>query len=152
MMAYFNKNALIKFYQSLNFTNFESITDERKLELDKIVKIIGKKLSAKINGKLSLMTLIAERLTTSYKYYGLLNGDEKAYFFIKIIDPELDFLKAYESGNKLEEIREYFLRTYQLFDIQLIRLEKAYNDKFNEYELENLFNEDIIKRKLVPKD
>ena len=98
------------------------------------------------------MTFTSERLTTSYKNFGLLNGDEVAYFFIKLVDPELLFLEVYESANKVQEIKDYCLCNFRIHDKFLIYLEKCYNIKFKEYSPDDLWARDAIKKELIKRD
>ena len=146
MHNYFNKEIIIKFYRTLDFTDFMSITDERRNELDKLITRYSFYFKSQSIGPLSLMTLVAERLVTSYKSFGLSNGDEKAYFFIKLIDPELQHLAVYESANKIPQIKEYCMKNFRIYDKYLIHLEKCYNQRFQDYEPDELWGRDNIKR------
>lgn len=146
MYNYFNKTSILNFYKTLKFTDFVTITPERKEELDEIVNKNMAFFKNQTEGTLSLMTLLAERLTASYKRFGLLNGDEKAYFFIKVLDPTLQHLSVYEAANTVSQLKELCLKNLKIFDKYLIFLEKSYNEKFQEYEIEDLWSRDSIKR------
>lgn len=146
MYSYFNKTSILNFYKTLKFTNFATITPERKEELDDIVNKNMPFFKNQTEGPLSLMNLLAERLTVSYKRFGLLNGDEKAYFYIKILDPTLQHLAVYEAANTVLEQRELAKKNLNIFDKYLIFLEKMYNEKFQEYEINDLWSRDSIRR------
>lgn len=146
MYTHINKKSILNFYKNLNFTKFLKITEERKEELDNIVAKNVTYFRNSTIGNLTLMTLLSERLTTSYKNYGLQNGDEKAYFFVKIIDPDLQHLAIYEAANKIEDVKEFSIKNFNYYDKYLITLEKHLNERFKEYETEELWSRENIKR------
>jgi len=142
----FNKNSIIKFYKTLKFTNFETISPDRKEELEVIVNKWKNTFILNSVGLQTLMTYTAEKLTTSYKTYGLKNGDEIAYFYIKIVDPDFMFLEVYESSNFDDEICKYCMLNFHFYDKFLIHLEKAYNKYFKEFLPEDLWTRELIKK------
>ena len=146
MNPYFKMDVINNFYRNLSFTNFESIDEERLKELDKLVLIYRSLFTSQTVGLLSLMTYTAERLNASYRNYGLRNGDEKAYFYMKVVDPNLQFLEVYESANRVEDVKELCKLNFRIHDKFLIFLEKTYNNKFHEYDPDDLWTRDSIKR------
>ena len=77
---------------------------------------------------------------------GLETGDEVAYFFIKLLDPTLLHLEAFESANLADEMKEFCFRTFRVFDKNMITLQKLYNARFREYAPEDLWDRQTIKR------
>ena len=146
MYIYYNKEVVIKFYKTLKFTGFTQISDQRKEELDIIVAKNIIALKKKTVGPLSLMTYVAGRLTACSNTIGLNNGDEKAYFFIKVVDPKLEHLAVHESAMTISEIKENCLNKFQIYDKNLIKLEKCYNERFQVYKPEELWGRDNLKR------
>lgn len=146
MYSYINNNSISNFYKHLKFTGFVKISDERKEELDIIVSNNITYFTNITENKLSLMSLLADRLTTSYKNYGLLNGDEKAYFWIKLLDPKLQHLAVFEATSKTSEVKKMIIKNLDFYDKRLLLLEQYYNKRFHEYEEEELWSRDNIKR------
>lgn len=146
MYTYINKNSILNFYRQLKFTGFLKITDERKAELDEIVAKNSTYFKNVTDNSSALMSLLSDRLTTSAKRYGLLNGDEAAYFFIKVIDPELQRLAVYEAANMTGEVKELSIKNFHQYDKYLIVLEKYYNKRFQEYDIDELWSRENIKR------
>ena len=128
MYPFFKKEVILKFYKNLGYVNFESIDENRSKELDELVFIYRDTFINETVGLLSLMTYTAERLTISYKNYGLRNNDEKAFFYMKVVDPNLQFLEVYESANMTKDIRELCKLNFRIHDKYLIYLEKVYNN------------------------
>lgn len=146
MKYYANKDVILKFYRLLRLTSFRSISDERRKELDDIVEHYRYFFVSQTCGTFNLMTLVAERLITSYKNYGLQNDDEKAYFYIKIVDPNLMFLEVYEAANKKDEIKDLCLKNFHLHDKYIIYLERLLNNRFQDYDPDDLWSRESIKR------
>lgn len=146
MYIFINKGSISKFYKTLKFTGFKKISQERKDELDIIVSKYEYYFKNMTDTKLALMSLLADRLITSSKTYGLLNGDEQAYFFVKMIDPELNHLALYEASNKIEDIKNNAIKDFNFYDKNLIILEKYLNERFHEYDVDDLWSRDSIKR------
>ena len=92
------------------------------------------------------MTFAAERLTISYKTYGLLTKSEAAYFYINIIDPNLLFLEIYEAANMVQERRNFSFLNFGIYDQYLMYLEKMYNNYFLDYNPDDLWSREKIKR------
>lgn len=146
MYTFFKKEVILNFYRSIGLTNFESIDDNRLKELDELVCLYRSTFTSNTVGLLSLMTYTAERLTVSYKTYGLRNSDEKAYFYMKVVDPNLQFLEVYESANMRDEVRDLCKLNFRIHDKYLIYLEKSYNNRFHEYDRDDLWSRESIKR------
>lgn len=132
MFRLINKYSILNFYKNLKFTGFKTISPDRKKELDVIVEKNIYYFRNNTETKLTLMTVLAEKLTTSAKNYGLLNGDEQAYFFVKMLDPELKYLILYDISNNTEDIKPG--RKIEFYDKYLIILEKYYYRQFIELE------------------
>lgn len=146
MYKYFRKDVILKFYQYLGKIDFTTITPERRNELNKIVAKYNYYFHKNSIGFLTLMTFVAERLTTSYKTYGLLDKNEAAYFYINIIDPNLLFLEVYESANMIQEQKDYSFLNFGIYDKYLMYLEKVYNNYFLDYDPDDLWSREQIKK------
>lgn len=133
-----NKKNILRFYQVIAFPDFMDITDERKVELDDLVKKWTYYFRQKATGKLTLMTILSEKLTVSAKWFGLLTNSERAYFYIQMVDPELKHLVIHEITNTKEEHKQYL----RIYDSNLLALEKAFNFRFKQYDLEELRTQD----------
>ena len=144
--TYSKKDTIIKFYKTLKFSNFLRISEEKREILDTIANNWRPFFVNQSIGMSSLMTFVAEKMITSSKNYGLTNGDEIAYFFIKIVDPDLLFLEVYESANKIDEIKELCMKNFRFHDKFLIYLERCYNKRFHEYTPDELWSREKIKR------
>lgn len=146
MYKYFRKEVILKFYQYIGLPNFETIDERRRTELNEVINKYYYFFHNQTCGLLTLMTMVSERLMTSYKNYGLLSKDEIAYFYINMIDSTLRFLEVYESANMIPEIKEFCFKNFGIYDKYLIELEKRYNLHFMDYTSEDLWSRETIKR------
>jgi len=137
---------ILKFYKTMKFTKFKMLNEERKQELDLVVNKWTFFFKENISGYLSLMVKVSEKLMTSAKSFGLMNGDETAYFYIKLIDPDLKMLEIYECSNTKDEIKSFCLKNFGFYDNFFIFLERCYNERFHEYTSDELWTRDSIKR------
>ena len=149
MAIYFNRQAIIKFYTSIGFTNFNNLEEERIVAIDDIALRSSFFMAYDTITLGSLMTRCAEKLTTSSRNFGLLNGDEAIYFYIKIVDPDFLFLEAYESANKKEEIKPLCLQNFKIYDPTLIYFEKIFQRKFKLESLKDLWARERINTHLI---
>ncbi len=133
-------------YSKLGFASFGTLTPEKCEELDKLVAKWQYYFTSKTTGYRAKLNLVSERLLTSYKNMGLETGDEVAYFFIKLLDPTLLHLEAFESANLADEMKELCFKTFRVFDKNMITLQKLYNARFREYAPEDLWDRQTIKR------
>jgi len=143
------KNILISFYRNLNFKGFKTITDERKKELDKIVlKWFSFLHSANVydDRNLAFMSRVAWRLICDSQVFGLENGDEIAYFFVNIVDPDLIFLECYEAANFKEDLIKYCQINFHIYDAKMIIIERYYNLRFKIYNPDELWTLERIKK------
>ena len=124
MKTYPNKETILRVYKYVWHSNFEELTDDKIHELNNAVEFWRYFFVNKSSNLLSMMTEAAEKMITSNGRYTAVTHAEKAYFFIKLIDPDFLFLEAHESGNTMEEIRELCLLNFRLYDKNLIRLEQ----------------------------
>jgi len=135
---HFNKENLIKFYQTLNFTNFQTINEERKIELDKIALKHRYYFHDQTVSFKSRFNFLCQKLVASAPRFDLNNGDEKVYFLINILDHDLDVLKLYENSNTVLELQKNMIMYFGIYDRNLIALERKYNEYFKVYEPEDL--------------
>ncbi len=145
-MRSLNQRSINNFYRILRYQRFTTISEERKVELDALVEKWRYFFQNQTSGKQALMTYVAEKLTVSSKSIGLVNGDESAYFYVKMVDPELKFLEAYEMANKKEEIKQICEMNFGFYDMALIKLEYFLNLHFMEYEKDDLWTRESLKR------
>ncbi|MBE6148855.1 MAG: hypothetical protein E7167_05165 [Firmicutes bacterium] len=119
-----NKNTIMRFYRLMQSSNFANLDETKMQALDEAVNHWRTFFNNKSCGLLSLMTFTAEKMITSNGRYTAVTPEEKVYFYIKMIDPELYFLEAYESGNTMDEIKELCFLNFRLYDPYLIHYEK----------------------------
>ncbi|MBQ6841285.1 MAG: hypothetical protein IJO63_04130 [Bacilli bacterium] len=118
------KETILSFYRYVWKSDFASIDEEKMKALDEAVEYWRYFFTGKSSSLLSMMTFAAEKMISSNGRYTAVTHAEKAYFYIKMIDPELLFLEAHESGNTMEEIRDLCMLNFKLYDPNLIRLEQ----------------------------
>lgn len=124
MKSYFNKTTIAKLYCYIRNYTFESLSDEKIKELDDFVDYWRYYFTNDYAGLLSTMTFTAEKMIVSNGRYGVKTWEEKAYFYIKIIDPDFLFLEAHETGNTMQEIKDLCKLNFGIYDPYLIELEK----------------------------
>lgn len=146
MQRFFDKQVIIKFYKTLKFNNFKTLNLDRIQEIDEIVERYRPIFINNTIGLLTLMHYTAERLITSSRNYGLTNGDEKAYFYMKMVDPDFLFLEVYEAANMKDEIKDFSMKNFRIYDGVLIKLEKQFNELFMIYGPNDLWSRERIKR------
>lgn len=146
MKSTIDLKTILKFYRIINFHGFDEITDERREELDEIVLKNKRFFISQATCRQALMTFLASKMITSSKNYGLKNGAEQAYFFINVLDPELQVLAVYEAANTQEEIKDLNLKNFYIYDKFLIALEKSYNVRFQKYQEDELWSRENIIR------
>ena len=145
MKRYFNKETIIRFYKFIRDVNFESLSDDDFERLDKAVEYWRYFFTNGTTGLLPAMSLTAERMITSNGRHEAKTWEEKAYFYIKTIDPNFMFLEAYESGNTIDEIKQLCYLNFHLYDSFLISLEKKLYKRLNLQE--DLWPRELIKTK-----
>ncbi|MBE6156766.1 MAG: hypothetical protein E7161_03360 [Firmicutes bacterium] len=146
------KNILISFYKNLHFKGFKTITDDRKKELDDIVlkwfSIFHNTDNINDDKNIGFMSRVAWRLICDSHYLGLNTGDEIAYFFVNIVDPELIFLECYEAANSKEELLKFCRMNFQTYDAKMIVVEKYYNERFRIFTPDELWTLERIKKNI----
>ncbi len=144
MVIYFNRQTIVNFYTTVRFTNFANLTDERIAAIDDIVSRYSFFMAYGTKTLGSLMTRCAEKLTTSSRNFGLLNGDEVVYFYIKTVDPDFLFLEVYESANKKEQIKPLCFQNFKLYDPVLVYFERMFQKRFKLESLEYIWSRERI--------
>lgn len=147
----YNPKSIKNFYSTIKYTHFKGLSDERRIELESILNNWRHFFEAELGTFGDKMTFAAERLTTSSKRFGLNNGDETAYFYFRMVDPEFLFLEAYENANTKEEFQSLCKENFGHVDAVITRLEKEANERFqlvNPYDLieRNAIKKTYIKR------
>ena len=120
-----NKEIVIRFYRMMQTSRFANLDENKMKELDCAVESWRSFFIGKSSNLFSLMTFTAERMITSNGRYTAVTPEEKMYFYIKMVDPDLLFLEAHESGNTMDEIKQLCILNFKLYDPFLIRYEKA---------------------------
>ena len=102
--TYYDVNTMKKFYQFLEFGKFNSLSVERMQELDEIATKYKNEATAKYKNRMSIMAITANKLLSSSTNLGLQNGDEIAYFYIKVVDDRLLYLEIANLAENKEEL------------------------------------------------
>ena len=140
------KNILKRFYRNLLFTGFKTIDEKKQKILDDLITKWHVFFYKAKRSKFDLAVIVAYRLIFDTDFYEMLTGDEMAYFFIKIVDPDLLALECYEAANTKNELRDLLLKNFGYCDTKLIFLEKHFNTYFNIYDKNEIWSLDRIKR------
>ena len=135
MKYYFNKATITKFYGFIRKVNFESFSNEDIVRIDALVEKWRYYFWHDSAGLLTAMTFVAEKMITSKKGFGVESWEEKAYFYIKMLDPDFLFLEAHETANKLSETKELCNLNFHVYDPMIIYLETLIYKKFFPNEL-----------------
>lgn len=86
--------------------------------------------------------------------------DEKVYFLIQAVDPNVEILQTYEISNTKKEAKENLFQRFGFADLHLARMEQAYAEKFlqpREWRFEQMAEEQLqnnffsLERKKKPK-
>lgn len=116
------------FYERLRFfQRFETITEEKMEELEGHIQ---KWMQNKIYK--SCQNIKQKYIKTIFylNEYTIASFDEKAYFLIKAIDPDVTVLQTYEICSTKKEVEENLLQRFHFVDLRLARIEQAYAEKF----------------------
>ena len=134
------------------FYRYISSVDFSKLTYDDIqnVKLYVNKwyyyFHSKAPGRQKLMGFVAEKLRISNGYYGPKTIEEKALFYILMVDPNFLFLEVYEIANTIDE-RKYLAKlNFNLIDEKLMMLEKKCNNEFKFYNEDDFLSFERIKK------
>ena len=133
--TYYDVNTMKKFYQFLDFTNFKLLNTERMAEIDQIASKFRGEM-AKYKSRMSVMGIIANRLIASSQTLGLQNGDEIAYFYIKVVDDRLLYLELANLAENKEELRELCKRQFGVYDNVIIYMEKCLVNRLDLLQIE----------------
>lgn len=148
---YYNINSILKFYSTLRNIDFTTLSIERKKQLDESIAYHSYFFHSKCPVTKYLISFTAEKMTVSAKNHGAFTDTERAYFYMKMVDPTLKFLEIYESANLRAEMKMFCRDNFGFYDSYLIHLEKLYNDVFLEYTDDELWSRDSIRKIRVPK-
>lgn len=136
---FYNINELKAFYTSLKSIDFTELTIERRKEIEYAVEKLRPAILLKSCHQLSLMCVTAEKLRISGKHFGAETDTEKAYFFLKMVDPSFKFLEIYEVSNKTGQTKEICMQRFQMFDGNIIKLERLANKQLSIYDKNDLW-------------
>ena len=130
MKYYFNKETIYKFYGLIRNVNFDCFSNDDIVRIDTLAEKWRYYFCNNCAGILSTMTFVAEKMITSRSGFGVITPEEKAYFYIKIVDPNFLFLEAYETGNSFAEMKKPCMLNFHIYDPIIINLEKKIYKKF----------------------
>lgn len=65
---------------------------------------------------------------------------------MKMVDPDFLFLEVYEAANMKDEIKDFSMKNFRIYDGVLIKLEKQFNELFMIYGPNDLWSRERIKR------
>ena len=133
--CYYSQENMKKFYQSINFSHFETLTLDKMHELDKKAEKLRNTLG-KYKNRMSIMGIVANRLLASSQTLGLLTGDEIAYFYLKVVDNNLLYLEIANLAENKEELRELCKRQFGVYDNVIIYMEKCLINRLESLQIE----------------
>lgn len=139
-----SKEIIDKFYRNHKYNHFIN------LNLDRITYINGLAIKEakefiKCNSSF-LERAFTAALKLENESYNLKDNDELLYLFIKLVDPNFQLLEAYESISNIKELRTECIYNFGYYDGILLHLEKEINNRFNLYNLDELWARESIKR------
>jgi len=105
--------------------NFDSITDD---DIERL-KLSGDRWLVETPDTNDYNSL-AYNLLTNPKLFNIKTIDEQVLLFIMLFDPELRMLKIYEEESRIPYTEARCIEEIGFFDLNLIRLERKYHDKF----------------------
>ncbi len=140
------KEVIARFYANLRFTGFNKLTIDRINYINCLVELNRSYFMMDAIGYGGFITSTAKKLYTDNDIYKLENGDEKAYFFIKMLDPMFQYLEIYESFYSEDAIKDAAILNFGYYDKFIIFLEKLYNKRFKEFDSDELWMRNSIKR------
>ena len=140
------KEVINLFYSSLNYNYFEGLTTERIKEIDVLAQNLKSNFFEETLSLFEKAYIASSKLTKQFTKYGLRTSDEALYFFIRLIDPSMQILEAYESISNVKELRLVCIENFGYYDRSLIMYEKELNKKLNLYNPDELWMRDTIKR------
>lgn len=142
----YSSTAIKRFYKSLKFTRFLRLRDDRREILDTLVEENKFYFKMDTTTFASFVTSTAKKLYSEPELYGLLNDDEKVYFYIKMIDPEFKYLEIYESFYNIATQRDAAHLNFGYYDNVIIYFERLLNMKFQMFTEDELWMRESIKR------
>ena len=151
MAYYYNKDTIMSFYASRRCTGFLMLNESRIPEIESSAALNHEFMAQYTSSLGELMTRCAEVLTTSAQDFGLANGDEVIFFFIKTVDPDFLFLEAYESARKKEDVKPLCLHNLAIYDPYLIYYESLFQRRFKPASLQDLWTRGKIDTSLLNK-
>ena len=133
--CYYSQENMKKFYQSINFSHFETLTLDKMHELDKKAEKLRNTLG-KYKNRMSIMGIVANRLLASSKSLGLLTGDEIAYYYIKVVDNNLLYLELANLVKSKYELVTLCKRQFGVYDNVIIQLERYLVNRLDSLQIE----------------
>ena len=138
------------FYERFHFfQNFQALTEENILALEHFYQIWIKSETYR-----SCKNVKQKYLKTTFYLNEYIRApfDEKVYFLIQAIDPNVEILQTYEISNTIKEAQENLLQRFGFADLRLARMEQIYAQrflqpeqwKFEEMTIEQLQNQMLL--------
>lgn len=127
-------NDLYSFYNGLGKLNFKGISAKKILFLKCNSKNLNRILSdSNMYPELPIVrkyTMIANRIKTNPKAYGITNSAEMALLFMFSVDPSFEAAIIFGESNTTDQARTKMISHFGLYDKALIKLEKFYISNF----------------------
>lgn len=134
--TFYDIDTMKKFYHFLNFGKFQSLSTERMKEIEEIANKFKNETTSRYKNKMSVMEITANRLLASSQSLGLLNGDEIAYFYIKVVDDSLLYLNLAYLAKDKDELIEFCKRQFGVYDNVIIQIEKYLVNRLDALQIE----------------
>lgn len=128
-MAYYvvDKSIMIDyFYSNLKRAIFDGIDEERLKELFETSKPLNKYYNDELinrhkSRKYESITIF---IRYNLKKYNINSEAEKYILFMFAVDPTFEAIKIYSESKKIKDVKPKMIKTFGIFDENLIRLEK----------------------------
>lgn len=123
-VAYYSKY----FYQSYHlFQRFQRLSEDKVEQIWPILQIWRESATFQ-----TCQNMKQKYLKTLFylNEYTMGDFDEKAYFLIQAIDPDVQVLQMYEISCTMKEAKQNLLQKFGFADLRLARIEQAYAEKF----------------------
>ena len=144
---YFPTTDLETFYKNFNKTKFENITLLKLLNLRKMAKPLNcfyKNREDIIKQKRYFKILNSIR--SNPKRFNINSEAEKFLLLMFAVDPSFEAVKIYEQYNDIKKIKNEIVKTFGVYDKNLISIEKFYIKNFLSETKKSQIQSEIDKR------
>ena len=121
---FYIKNFYIHFSK---YEQFQNLTEEKINEIENFIQYWQEGITFK-----NCDNLAEKYYKTLFYLQNYISApfDEKAYFLIKALDPELEILETYIISNTKEELKNNLLKAFGFVALHMIKIEKDYQKRF----------------------